>query len=196
MARERILALHDLEQRCLLAEEVVVGSVDDGNVDTVAEAGVGELVRGSLHGSDLGGVASLGRDHHVRRPEGSRGDQCAFEDEVGIAAQQGTVLEGAGLALGGVDHDERVVGGVGAVPKAPPLDAGGEAGAATAADAGCGDLVDDAVGSQPSGGVEPSCAPGGDEVGHRGDGLGGQGVRCVGHHHSNLTGRFLTYNLK
>ena len=77
----------------------------------------------------------------VAGPGGVAGEDDAFEHLMRVLLHQDAVVEGAGLALVGVDaHVDRagmVLGQEG------PLEAAGEAGAAAAAQAGRLDRVDD-----------------------------------------------------
>ena len=49
---QRFLALHDLEEGRLLAEEVVVGTTHDAHADAIGEAGLVELADGPFDGGD------------------------------------------------------------------------------------------------------------------------------------------------
>ena len=90
---------------------------------------------------DGDGVLRTDVDVTLGRVDGIASDAHGFQDGVGIAFQHGTIHERAGVALVGVaDH---VLMGRGIPAGELPLEAGGEAGAAAAAQAGLGDFLDD-----------------------------------------------------
>jgi hypothetical protein len=78
------------------------------------------------------------------RAHGETGDQAALDQRVRIVAHDVAVLAGAGLGLIGID-DEIVRPPVGLLGHERPFQAGREAGAAAAAQAGRLHLVDDPV---------------------------------------------------
>ena len=80
----------------------------------------------------------------VLRAHGEAGDQAALDEGVRIVPHDLAVLAGAGLGLVGVD-DEIVRPAVGLLRHERPFEAGREAGAAAAAQAGRLHLVDDPV---------------------------------------------------
>ena len=107
------------------------------------------LVDGLSH--PLGGEVGLDVDVQkcFLRARGVGGDDHALQDAMGYTFHQVAVLEDAGLALLGVDHQvpRSPAGGPGALP----LGAGGEVSPAPAAETGRLDLVDDLFGSHPEG---------------------------------------------
>ena len=90
---------------------------------------------------DSDGVLSTDVDVALVGIDGITSDAHGFQDGVGIAFQHGTIHERAGVAFVGV-ADHVLVGGL-VDSSELPLEAGGEAGAATAAQAGLGDFFDD-----------------------------------------------------
>jgi hypothetical protein len=73
--------------------------------------------------------------------DGESRDQTAFDERMRIVFHQHAVFAGAGLAFVGIDDD--VLGLGRSARDETPLHAGGEAGAAAAAQVGSFDLVDD-----------------------------------------------------
>ena len=133
-AGERRPAVHDLEQRRLLAEEVLVGPGRHGHVDIPQHAGVAHLGDGRLDPGPLDRARGLERHHDVAPGHGVGGDERALDHRVGVGAQDGPVLERTGLALGAVHHDAgREVGRQVARHRAP-LGARGESPASPAAE--------------------------------------------------------------
>src|SRR6266545_93363 len=158
------LALERGEQGGLLAADVGAGAavqhhleVEAGALDVAADqavaVGVGEGGLQAAAGEaalaaqvDEGGAAAdrVGRDDH------------ALDQRVRVALQQLHVLEGARLALVGVDHQ---VGRLAGAPgKEAPLHAGGEAGAAAAAQARVLDRLHQVGRAAREGGVEAGVA--------------------------------------
>ena len=133
-ARQRRLALDHLEHRLLLAEQVLVGSGDDGDLAVGADPGRLELLHGAGDRLDLALEAALEADERLVGADGERGDDDAFDELVRVGAQQGAVLERARLALGAVAHD--VPAGPGLRRDAGPLPTGREPAAAAAAQPG------------------------------------------------------------
>ena len=117
----------------------------------------------------MGLVVVLAADEDVRLAQlaGVAADRDALEDEVGVKVHQEPVFEGARLALVGVDREVAffdigvgagvaVVGHFGAVVELDggqkgPLEAGGEAGPAAAAEHGGFDLAGDLAGLHAQG---------------------------------------------
>ena len=109
----------------VLAQQAVFAGLLDGNLQTLN----GDRVLRANVDEALVGADRIAGDRH------------GFEDRVGVALQNRSVHEGAGVALVGVAADIlliRLVGG-----GKSPLFTGGEAGAAAAAEAGGQDDVDD-----------------------------------------------------
>ena len=143
-AGERIVALDHLEQRLLLAEEVLVGPEHEVDRE-VGEQPAPRRPRRWRSASALGLplVARLGGDVGGLGPDRERGDGQPFEHPVRIVAQQRPVLERARLTLGGVAHREPP-----ARPRladARPLPPGREPAAASPPQPAVGDLADDGV---------------------------------------------------
>ena len=136
------LALEAFEQRRLLAADIGAGADAHLHVEGVARAGDARAEHsrpcarrdGALHRRD--GVRIFGADVDVAlgRADGDAGDRHALDQDEGIALHDHAVGEGAAVALVGVADDVFLRAGV--VGDGPPLDAGREAGAAAAAQAG------------------------------------------------------------
>src|SRR5229473_1385717 len=150
-ARLALLALEALEQRRLLAADIGAGAAMEIELEIVARA-TGVLA------DETGGIGLVDR-----RPEGLRlvvelaadidvadmhahadaGEETAFDELVRIMADDVAVLAGAGLGLVGVDDE---IGRPRALLRHEgPFDAGREAGAAAAAQAGILHLGGDPV---------------------------------------------------
>jgi hypothetical protein len=132
-ARQRVLALDDLEERLLLTEQVGVGTQDEADRNVAREPHGTHLDQGPAKILDLACEAGLDGQEGVRGPHGQGGDGQPFDDLVGVVAQDGPVLEGAGLALGAVGHDEAAFVVAAGVEEREPLAPGAEPPAATAA---------------------------------------------------------------
>ncbi len=91
--------------------------------------------------ADRQGVFGADVDVALAGADGVGGDGHAFEDALRIALQDAAVHESAGVALVAV-ADDVFLGAAGLGDRAP-LEAGGIAAAATAAQAALGDLFDD-----------------------------------------------------
>ncbi len=109
--------------------------------EVAARLGVGDRL-----GEALDGQRVLGAHVHVALVRADRvaADEHAFDDGVRVALEDGAVHERPGVALVGVADDVLLVAL--ALIGELPLDARGEAGAAAAADARVGDLLDDPLG--------------------------------------------------
>ena len=99
---ERLVALDHLEQRLLLAEEVLLGTGDDDELAVAADARVLHLDDGTRDELPLLLEARLERDERLLGVDHERGDEQPFDDLVRVGAQQGAVLERPRLALGAV----------------------------------------------------------------------------------------------
>ena len=100
-------AVDGLQQSRLLAVEVLGRPFEHGELDAAPEVGGLELVDRGAQAADLGPERALqGEDGGIRTYRTCR-DQRALHDLVGVGAQDGPVLEGAGLALGSVYDDHR-----------------------------------------------------------------------------------------
>ena len=150
--RHALLALEALEQRRLLAADIGAGAAMDVDLELPARAAgvlaeqagrvrfldrldqVLRLVVELAAHVDVGGM----RLHREAR------DQAALDQQVRIVAQDVAILAGAGLGLVGVDH-EIVRPVLHFLGHERPLQAGREARAAAAAQAGLLHLVDDPV---------------------------------------------------
>ena len=154
------LALEALEHRRLLAADVgagadahlhVEGEIGPEDVLTQPAPGPGGLDRG-LHGHDGVGVLGAEVDEALGGAGGVGGDGHALEEGEGVALHQHAVGEGAGVTLVGVAADELHVG---LCPgDRPPLDAGGEAGTAPAAEARVDDCFDHGLGAHGQRGAQ------------------------------------------
>ena len=144
-ARERTATVDRLQERALLAVEVVVGSFEDGAFDPGWHQVRGpHLGEGGAGASDFGGEGALEGDDDAVGVGGPGGDEGTLDDLVGVVAEDAAILEGAGFALGAV-HDDGGGGSGGGVGRdGLPLPAGREAAAAPSAQSrvehGRGDL--------------------------------------------------------
>ena len=107
-----------------LTEEAVLAGLADGDFQTVDS----QRILGTDVDETLGGADGVAADGH------------SLDDAVGVTLEDGTIHEGTGVTLVGVADDVLLVGLV--LGAEAPFHTGGEAGAATAAEAGLGDLVD------------------------------------------------------
>ena len=103
-AGERLPAVDHLEERGLLAVEVLGRTLDDDEI-AVRPAGVLHLGQGGTEPFELGLERRLEGEDDPLGVDRLGGDEGPFDDPVGVAAQQHPVLEGSRLTLGGVDHD-------------------------------------------------------------------------------------------
>src|SRR5215218_6453076 len=158
------LALERGQQGGLLAADVGAGAavqhhvqVEPGALDVAAEqAAVVGGVDGGLQAA--AGPAALAAQVDERGAAADRvgGHDHALDQRVRVAFQQLHVLEGARLALVGVDHQVgRLAGALG---EEAPLHPRGEAGAAAAAQAGVLDQLDEVLRGLGEGGVEAGVA--------------------------------------
>ena len=113
--------------------------------------GIGD-VDGSAQGRHGVRVFAAEIDVPLARADGIRRDRHSLDEGEGVAFDEHPVGEGPGIALIGIAADELDVGGGGA--HGLPLDARGEAGAASAAQPGGGDFADDLLGGQGEGAAE------------------------------------------
>ena len=149
-------ALEALDEGRLLPADVGAGPAVDEDVEVVPgpggvaadEAGGVGLVDGLVE--DDGLVEVLAADVDVGGPgaHGEAGEEAALDELVRVLPHDLPVLAGARLGLVGVD-DQEGRPAVGLLGHEGPLEAGGEAGAAPAAEAGVLDLLDDPVGALP-----------------------------------------------
>ena len=121
---------------------------------------------------DLAPGCFLDPDVGARRAHGERSDREPLDHLVGIVAQQPSVLERAGLALGRVAH--RVGDRARVVAHGAPLHAGREPGPAPAPQAASPNLVDDPVGTSLGGEAQRTPAAPIDVLLHRSDRALGQ----------------------
>ena len=153
-AGDAALAFERLHQGGLFADLVGAGAGlgDDVEVDALfaedvfAEEALGVGV-GDGFFDDLEEVAVLAAkiDEAHLRADGEAGDHGAFDDGVRVMEEDDVILAGAGLGLIAVDED--VLGLFGLLGDEGPLHAGGEPGAAAAAEAGGFHGVDDPLGA-------------------------------------------------
>ena len=87
-ARQRRLALDDLEHRLLLAEQVLVGAGDDGDGAVGADAGGLDLLHGAGDAGDLALEAGLEADERLLGADGEGGDDQALDHLVRVGPQQ------------------------------------------------------------------------------------------------------------
>src|SRR5262249_28325836 len=147
--RPGALAFEALDEPGLLAADVGAGAavLEHVEVKVLAEdvaaeqvGGVG-LVDGPLHGAERPAVLVAQVDVGGAGPRGVAGEDDAFEYLVRVLFHEDAVVEGAGLALVGVDAEVDRAGVV--LGQEGPLAAGREAGTAAAAQARRLDHVDD-----------------------------------------------------
>jgi len=169
---QRVAALDHLEERLLLAVQVLVGALDDGDAEIEQEARAAQLEGRPPEGGHLGPVRRLGGEVHVAGADGEGGDGRPLHDAVRVPPHEEPILERGRLALGAVGHD--VAPALAAVAHGAPLPPDREAGPAPAPEAGRRDLGDGAVGAQGDGGPEAVAAAGGEIRVDVGDGRVGQ----------------------
>src|SRR5918994_2118943 len=158
------LALQRRQQGRLLAADVGPGAtvhdqvqVEPGALDVAAQqplvvGGVDRRVQPAARPAALAPQV----DEGVAAADGVGGDDHALDQGVRVALEQLHVLEGAGLALVGVDHQVgRLAGPLG---QEAPLHPGREAGPAAAPEPGVLDQLDQVLGRLPEGGVEAGVA--------------------------------------
>ena len=179
VAGKRVAALDHLQQRLLLAEEVLVGSLDDGDREVAQQVDRAQLHHRSPEVRRLLRERSLRGDVGVAGTHGERGDGRPLHDAIGVEAHQHPVLERRRLALGAVGHD--VAPPAAGPPHGGPLRSRREASAAPTPQAAGRDLVDRRRRAEPQGGAQ-ACASAGREVVVDGaDGCLGQEHRLDGH---------------
>ena len=151
-ARLPLLAFQAFQQGGFLAADIGAGAAVDVDIEVPARAagvaadqpgGIGLLDRGL---QALGLAVEFAADIDIRRVGAhcETGDQAAFDQLVRIVAHDVPVLAGAGLGFVGID-DQIVRAAVALVVRRHegPFEAGREAGAAPAAQAGILDLLAD-----------------------------------------------------
>src|SRR5215217_4776823 len=158
------LALERGQQGRLLAADVGPGApvqdqvkVEAGALDVAAEQAlvVGGVDR-RLEPAAWPAALAPQVDEGVAAADGVGGDDHALDQGVRVALEQLHVLEGAGLALVGVDHQVgRLAGPLG---QEPPLHAGREPGPAPAPQPGVLDQLDQVLGGLLEGGVQAGVA--------------------------------------
>ena len=171
-ARHATVALEALDERRLLADDVRAGAPRHDDVDGEVGAedvpadvagGVGLVERGR---HPLLGVGHLAADvqEALRQADRVAGDEAALDQLVGIELHEEAVLVRTRLALVAVDDEVARPHPLG---RQPPLDAGGEAGAATAEDGGRADLLVDRLRRPAERGPQTLVAVGGEVAGER-----------------------------
>ena len=104
-ARQRRLALDDLEHRLLLAEQVLVGAGDDGDLQSVQMPADWNSCTARVTASISRSKLRLRQMKTSSAPMANAAMMTPFDELVGVGAQQGAVLERARLALGAVAHE-------------------------------------------------------------------------------------------
>ena len=150
--RHTAVTLNRLEKSRLFAADERAGAEAKLNVEVKVAAEnllaqkteVASLLDGDLKALDGERIFRTDVDVALRSADREAGDGHGLEDGVGIAFERGAVHVGAGVALVGVtDH---VLLALGLLHGELPLHAGGEAGAAAAAETRLEHLVDDLLG--------------------------------------------------
>ncbi len=142
VARQTALAFDQLDHRQLFAADIGAGAAAQ------MQLGMRRQTRGFDLGDLLGqhqpqlGIFVADIEISLRRLDHPGGDQHALDEAVRIALEIMAVLEGAGLALVGVDR-EHARGRLGAHQR--PFAPGGKSGAAEAAQAGVADDLDQLI---------------------------------------------------
>src|SRR5215211_5135091 len=158
------LALQRPQQGSLLTADVGPGApvqdhvqVEPRAFDVAAEQPlVVGGVQGRLEPAARPAALAAQVDEGVAAADGIRGDDHALDQGVRVALEQLHVLEGAGLALVGVDHQVgRLAGPLG---QEAPLHAGGEPGPAPTPQPGVLDQLDQVIGRLLEGGVQAGVA--------------------------------------
>ena len=166
-----------LEQRGLLAEQVVVGTGDHAHVDPVAPSRRGDLRDGLGDAIDVACHRAAHAEDDLARADRARGNERAFDHPVRVGTQDRAVLERAGLALGRVHHHARRTGGGLVGDDRLPLAHRGESRAAVPTQAGVADQGDDRLGRQIARGAQCVAAAFAGGVIERGTRGGGQSAR-------------------
>jgi hypothetical protein len=150
-ARLTLLAFEAFQQRRLFAADVGTGAMVHDDIEGKAvdviladEIGLVGLVHRRLQALALAHKLAADVDEAGMRPHGEAGHQAAFDQQMRVVAHDLAILAGAGLRLVGID-DEIMRPPVGLLRHERPLEAGGKACAAAAAQAGGLDLVDNAI---------------------------------------------------
>src|SRR5690606_23794651 len=179
---ERLVALDDLEQGLLLAEQVLLGTGGDRDGEVAEPACLLDLGERGAHPGQLWLEAGLPRDVRLGGADRVGGGEEALEHRVGVRPEQRPVLDRARLTLRGVA--DGVAPGAAAGQHGAPLDRGGEPGPAPAPQAGPAELVDRGFGAELERAAQAAAAPSGDVLVERrnrrvgeqaGDGVGGNG---------------------
>ena len=189
-ARERRTAVDHLEQRRLLAEEVLLGAGDHRDRHRRRPAFGVDLGDGGLEAAHHSGERGLGRDDHGVGADRVGGDERTLDHPVRVAQQDLAVLEAAGFTLGGVDHDRRPHHRRRVRDDGLPLPGGGEAGTATTAESGGGNEVDDGAAVDGAGVGQALTGTGGFRAREVGDGGRGEHPRRISMFHGRLLTRF------
>ena len=168
-ARERVAAVDHLEQRRLLAVEVLARALEDPELHVIGPPGGFDLGDRRAQEGDLVGEVALGGDDHLVGTDRQCADERAFDDRERVGADDGAVLERARLALRRVHDDGRRFELRAVARDGVPLAPGGETGAAASTEPRARDLVDDALGTERSRSLEPTTAARRDVGGERVD---------------------------
>ena len=130
-----------------------------------------DLLDGGPHPLDLTGEGALHAEDHEVGLDGPGRDQGALDDQVGVAPEDGAILERAGFTLGGVDDDRRVGLGQPVLGDGLPLPPHRETGAAPPPQPGGQHTFDDGVGFHLQGRGQPFPSSPGHVVLERDDGV-------------------------
>ena len=134
-ARQRVAALDDLEQGLLLAEQVLVGAVDDRDREVAEQPGLAQLATARRSVVDLAPRTIAWPRCTPGGTDRERGDGQSLDDAVRVAPHERAVLERRRLALGAVGDDvaraaraprtdDHLAAGREPGPTAPPQPAG------------------------------------------------------------------------
>ena len=176
---QRLVAFDHLEERLLLAEEVLLGPGDDRDAQVAEQPGLFHLGHRAQHPLAFALEARLERDEHFARVDGERGDRQSLDDLVRIRTQDGPVLERARLALRAVAHGIAVPTGRGA--HGPPLRRRREPGATPPPQAGVRQPADRLIRAERPGLLQTPSAIRREIVVEGADGISGQDHADVTH---------------
>src|SRR3989338_3937183 len=149
VTRHGVVAVDDLQQGLLFAEQVTVGAQDNSQEAARRAPGCLELGSRLLQPLDRMGEFFLDADDRRARAHGVGSDEHPLENPIRIFPQKISVLVSARLAFGGVTHN--VFGGAGVVKDGLPFDARWETRPAAPAQTALFDKVNRLLGRKTAG---------------------------------------------